>query len=51
MTGKKKEILNKAYKEFFNIMLYDHAPERLKDCVVDDVMGYGTTIDERIQSK
>jgi signal transduction histidine kinase len=48
MTDEKRNLLESVHKEFFNVMLNDFAHERLNDIVIDDVMGYGTTIDEKI---
>jgi len=48
MTDEKRNLLESVHSEFFNIMLNDFAHERLNDIVIDDVMGYGTTIDEKI---
>ena len=48
MTDEKRNLLESVHREFFNIMLNDFAHERLNDIVIDDVMGYGTTIDEKI---
>ena len=48
MTGEKRNLLNNTHKEFFDVMLFNFAPEKLEDFVVSDVMGYGTTVDEKI---
>jgi signal transduction histidine kinase len=48
MTNEKRNLLESVHKKFFNTVLNDFAHERLNDIVIDDVMGYGTTIDEKI---
>ncbi len=48
MASKKQDLLTKTYNEFYNIVLYNAGLERLAAIVAEDVMGYGTTIDEKI---
>jgi len=50
MTIKKDVLLAKAYKNWMDLMLNDFPLERIKEIVKDDVMGYGTTLDEKILS-
>jgi signal transduction histidine kinase len=48
MTEKKEKLLNEAHSMYFKLMLGNHPLEGLNDYVVDDVMGYGTTLEEKI---
>lgn len=48
MPFEKEKSAYEAYKSFLDIMLYDVPIEQLDDLVVDDVSGYGTTLDEKI---
>lgn len=48
MNSKKKELLDETQKNFFNSMLLISPADKLEKFVVEDVMGYGTTIDERV---
>jgi len=48
MASKKQDLLTKTYNEFYDIVLYNAGLERLAAIVAEDVMGYGTTIDEKI---
>lgn len=48
MPFEKEKSAHEAYKNFLDIMLYDVPIEQLDDLVVDDVSGYGTTLDEKI---
>jgi signal transduction histidine kinase len=50
MTIKKDVLLAKVYKNWMDLMLNDFPLERIKEIVKDDVMGYGTTLDEKILS-
>ncbi len=48
MNTKKTQMLNKAYDEYIKLMLYEFPVERISEIVVNDVTGYGTTVDEKI---
>lgn len=48
MNSKKKELLDETHKNFSNSMLLVSPADKLEKFVVEDVMGYGTTIDERV---
>lgn len=48
MTSEKKKQLREAYDAYIEIMLSDFPLERIGEFVADDVMGYGTTLDEQI---
>ncbi len=48
MNLKKEELLNETYKNFCDAILLNFPKERIGELVVEDVMGYGTTIDEKI---
>ncbi len=48
MNSKKKELLDKTHKNFLSSMLLEFPQERIGELVVEDVMGYGTTIDEKM---
>jgi signal transduction histidine kinase len=50
MDSKKEALLNETHKNFLNSLLMKFPKERVGELVVEDVMGYGTTIDEKIQS-
>ncbi len=41
-------MLLNAYNKFIDVVLRDFPLERLDEIAVKDVMGYGTTIDEKI---
>jgi len=51
MTEKKEILLDKAYKEVLDLMLEDSPLELVETLVVDDIMGFGTTMDEVIFGK
>ena len=48
MTSKKETLLEEAYKAIFQMAVVDFVPDRLSEFAAEDVMGYGTTIDEKI---
>ncbi|HSL90883.1 MAG TPA: nuclear transport factor 2 family protein, partial [Ignavibacteriaceae bacterium] len=48
MRSEKEKSAHEAYKKFLDIMLYDVPLKQLDDLVVNDVTGYGTTLDEKI---
>ncbi len=48
MTTNKEALLEEAYKAVFQMALIDFVPDRLSEFAAEDVMGYGTTIDEKI---
>jgi signal transduction histidine kinase len=48
MTSSKKELLDKAYDTLQQLVWYDYPVDKTRDVVVEDVMGYGTNIDEKI---
>jgi serine phosphatase RsbU (regulator of sigma subunit) len=48
MRSEKEKSAEEAYKKFLDIMLYDVPLKQLDDLVVNDVTGYGTTLDEKI---
>lgn len=48
MPSEKEKSAHEAYKKFLDIMLYDVPLKQLDDLVVNDVTGYGTTLDEKI---
>lgn len=48
MNREKKIELEKAYNAFIDAMKLEFPVNRLDEFVIPDVMGYGTTIDERV---
>jgi len=48
MTDRKNKLLDKAYTTFIDVMLGDFPLGLLEKVAADDVMGYGTTVDEKI---
>ena len=48
MDSHREKLLQETYDKFIQLMLYDFPVERISEIVVDDVTGYGTTIDERV---
>ena len=48
MDLKKEKLLNKTYDEYLQLMLYDFPVEKINEIAVDDVTGYGTTVDEKV---
>lgn len=46
-TGK-EQLLNNTYEKFLDLVLGDFSLERIDEIAVQDVMGYGTTIDEKL---
>ena len=49
MTDKIPILLSKIYTSFMDLMFYSNDPVDLLDnYVAEDVMGYGTTLDEKI---
>ncbi len=49
MTDKIPTLLNKVYTSFLDLMFYSNDPlDLLDNYVVEDVMGYGTTLDEKV---
>lgn len=50
MTAKKEKLLNETYERFLKVSMNKLPPELLNDLVTENIMGYGTTIDEKIIS-
>ena len=50
MNSKKKELLNETYHKFIQTSLYDLPLEGIDEFIDQNIMGYGTTIDEKILS-
>ena len=48
MQSNKERSAEESYKKFLDIMLYDVPLKQLDELVVNDVAGYGTTLDEKI---
>lgn len=48
MNEKKEKLLGDAHSIYFKLMLGDFPLESIYQYVVDDVMGFGTTLDEKI---
>jgi len=48
MTSEKEKILNNAYLAFMDLMMKDLPLERMPEFISDEVMGYGTTIHEKL---
>jgi signal transduction histidine kinase len=48
MDSKKKKLLKEAFDAYITLMLYDFPLDRISEIVVDNVTGYGTTVDERV---
>ncbi len=48
MENKIEKLLNETYKNFLNLLMYDYPLDKIEVLAVNDVMGYGTTIDEKI---
>ena len=48
MNENKQKLLVEAHSIFFKLMLEDFPLDRLSDYVVDDVMGFGTTLEEKV---
>ncbi len=48
MDTKKEQLLQETHKSFFNLMLEDFPLDRMEEFIVEDVSGYGTTLDEKI---
>ena len=48
MNEIKQKLLAEAHSIFFKLMLEDYPLESLKNYVVDDVMGFGTALEEKI---
>ena len=46
----KEKLLKKTYEKFLQISMNKLPPEILDDLVAEDIMGYGTAIDEKINS-
>ena len=44
----KEKLLNETYQRFIDLLIGDSPLESVYEIVVDNVMGYGTTIDEKI---
>lgn len=50
MTDEKQRYLEEAYQKLFGTALFDLPLDSLDDCAVKNIMGFGTTIDEKIMS-
>ena len=50
MSAKKEALLDMVYQEWLDAVLRDFSLDKLHEVVSDDVMGFGTTLDERIAS-
>ena len=48
MNPEKEKSLNQAYNKFMELMLGDLPLDSVNDLAVDDVTGYGSTVDEKI---
>ncbi|TSA30628.1 MAG: hypothetical protein D4R68_00425 [Ignavibacteriales bacterium] len=48
MNIEKEKLLKETYDTFLNLILYDSPLDRMREYIADDVMGYGTTLDEKI---
>jgi len=48
MDNYKEKLLQDAYQSFFNLLLEDFPLERMNELVVDDITGFGSTLDEKI---
>ena len=48
MNEIKQKLLAEAHSIFFKLMLEDYPLESLKNYVVDDVMGFGTALEEKV---
>jgi len=48
MTTKKEKLLHNTYEKYLDLVLHDFPLDRINEIAVKDVMGYGTTIDEKI---
>ncbi len=48
MDEKKEKLLIEAHSIFFELMLEDHPLDSLNQYVVNDVMGFGTTLEEKV---
>ncbi len=51
MSKEREKLLNETYEEFIHVGLFSNMPlDILDNMVAGDVMGYGTTVDEKIFS-
>jgi signal transduction histidine kinase len=50
MIDEKQRHLNEAYQKLFGAALFDLPLDSLDACVVTNIMGYGTALDEKINS-
>ena len=48
MTTRKNELLKKAYDTLQQLVWYNYPLDQAREIAVEDVMGYGTNIDEKI---
>ncbi len=48
MNPEKQKLLNETYNKFMELMLGDLPLDSVNDLAVDDVTGYGSTVDEKI---
>jgi signal transduction histidine kinase len=48
MNETKEKLLIEAHSMYFKLMLGNHPLESMNQYVVDDVMGYGTTLEEKV---
>ncbi|MEZ5196799.1 MAG: nuclear transport factor 2 family protein [Bacteroidales bacterium] len=48
MDPKKKKTLNNAHQAFMDLMLKDFPLERMSEYIAGDVMGFGTTLHEKL---
>ena len=48
MTSEKEKILNNAYLAFMDLMMKDLPLERMPEFISEHVMGYGTTVHEKL---
>ena len=48
MNISKKKLLHKTYQSFMEQVLIASKPKNLKEIVVENVMGFGTSIDEKV---
>jgi len=48
MDSKKEILLHEAHKKYFQLILGDLPVEQIQEIIADDISGYGTTVDEKI---
>ncbi len=49
MTDQKKQLLEKTYQDWMALFLDENTPlDKLESLVIPDIMGYGTTVEEKV---